>query len=203
MAQQHVAKRAATTTPGSPGRSSKIARSESTIEELLQAPPAVRRPQLDSHIVVLSQQFDIEKEKTEKHGYLRGLGNTFTLEVVAEGCEDALDCVGKMLNIDFECQEHIGVVRVVKAPKVHWRGADGRNVTVLSSRYAPLADGATPYEELENASKGEYLLYGTGLLGEGLATRVFTAMNEADHKGCVSEAGHESVRVRASTGTRL
>lgn len=176
-------KRSQTIRPGDPSeRALKLARSDTLV---LEDPPAVRRPQLEEYIVVLSQQYALEEKMTEKHGYLRGLGNTFTLEVMAAGFEDALDCVGKMLNIDFDTEERIEVTRVVKAPKVHWRGADGRNVTVVSSRYAAGRDGATPYEELVNVARGDFLRPRDDPRGEGLERRVITAMAEAEREGCV------------------
>lgn len=173
-------KRSGTIRPGDPSeRRLKLARSDTFV---LKEPPAVRRPQLDCHIVVVSQLFPIEAKLNEKNGYLRGLGNTFTLEVISEGCEDAVTCVEKMLGIDFDTNETIAIVRVEKAPKVDWTGSDGRNATVISSRRLA-CDGKTPYEELVNAAKaGDSLRARDDPRGEGLQRKVLTAMAEAERE---------------------
>jgi len=155
----------------------KLARCDAFV--CIEEAPCVRRPKLDCHIVVLSQRFAIEEKLNGKNGYLRGLGNTFTLEVISEGFEDAVSCVEKMLDIDFETNETIEVVRVVKAPRAHWLGRDGRTASVLSSRYALARDGKTPYEELVNAAKGDLLRPRDDPRGEGLERQVLTAMAEA------------------------
>ena len=98
-------KRAATMTPGSAGRPPKLARSSDMV--LLEEPPAVRRPRLDSsYIVVLSHRYAIEENVTEKNGYLRGLrGNTLSRfsRGEAEGCEDAASRAWGLMHARSSC----------------------------------------------------------------------------------------------------
>ena len=146
-------------------------------------PVLADRPVLADYIVVLSHAFPIEKNLTDQKGYLRGLGNTFTLEVKARDSSDAVICVQSMFNIDFETSTSLMVSSVTLAPPLNqnsWEGPDGQSVRVLSSRYATVRDGETPQEELMRAANQVFLRGRHSWAKESLERQVIRTMAEAE-----------------------
>tara|TARA_B100001094_G_scaffold93579_1_gene89442 strand:+ start:155 stop:712 length:558 start_codon:yes stop_codon:yes gene_type:complete len=129
-------------------RALKVQRTETMLAE----PPVILRAELNSYIVVIQHTYPQEEAINDKHGYLRGLGNTFTLEVMAEGCEDAVTTVENMLGVEFDCTTTLEVRKVQMSPRAHWHGENGRSVTVVSSSQSGVRVSGGTREELVGAA---------------------------------------------------
>jgi hypothetical protein len=113
---------------------------------------------LSPYIVVVAQHYPMEYAMNAERGYPRGLGNTFTLEVVAADDQDAIDVVETMLQVDFMKTDTMDIVSVIPAPGVDYRDGQGHTVSVLSSRHCHMHEGRCPYEELNNAVRDEKVI---------------------------------------------
>ena len=149
------------------------------------SPPLVHRVgALQPFIVVVKHTYPMELA-SNSFGTPRGLGNTFTMEVVAADIQDATATVEAMFELDFGEADTLDIVSVEEYPRVDFRNGNGRTVSVLSSRHCPLHDGTGPYEEMFNAVRDDKTIAARqGAAGPmtNMETRLARAMTEAMRK---------------------
>ena len=121
---------------------------------MVSPPLAHRVGALQPFIVVVKHCYPLESA-SNSFGQARGLGNSFTMEVVAADDQDAIDTVEAMFQMDFGESNTLNIVSVLPAPGVDYRNGHGRTVSVLSSRHCAVKDGYGPYEELFNAVRDD------------------------------------------------
>ena len=142
---------------GSPLKMPRLLREPAMLSPL----PVHRVGALQPFIVVVQHCYPIESASND-FGQARGLGNTFTMEVVAADDQDAIATVEAMFQIDFEASHTMTVMSAAPAPGVDYSTATGRTVSVLSSRHCAVREGHGPYEELFNAVRDEKVIAGRG-----------------------------------------